>query len=111
MKAQSSLEALVAFAALLSALALLISQAQSSAAASAGIADASGERIRLSYAALSLDTAGSTLHAVQIAKPEGIIAGGWALRGTRSGALPEPMFHEVSAQGDMYVVGTESEKA
>src|SRR3989344_5424621 len=105
MKAQTSLEALVAFAVLLSALALLVSQAQSSGAAFADSLDASQERIRVSYAALSLDTAGSSLHAVQIAAPDGIIASGWAVSGGHKGASPEPMFHEVSTQGDMYVVG------
>jgi len=109
MKAQSSLEALVAFAVLLSALAVLVSQAQSSSAAFAGSLDASNDRMRVSYAALSLDTAGSTLHAVQIAAPEGISAGGWAV-GSKHSIASEPVFHEVSAQGDMYVVGTDAEQ-
>jgi hypothetical protein len=110
MKAQTSLEALAAFAALLFALALLASQAHSSASAFSGSADASAERIRVSYAALSLDTAGSTLHAVQVAAPEGITADRWQVVSGPGAFATEPVFHEVFAQGDVHVVGSEEEQ-
>lgn len=37
-------------------------------------------------------------------------AAGWAVNGGRPSSESEPMFHEVSTQGDIYVVGTEAEQ-
>jgi len=98
MRAQTSLEALAAFAVLLSALALLIASAQHSASEFSKSSDASAARARLSYSALSLDTSGSTLASICIGlRPEGKIApDGFALQDSSGLMVQEPLVHHFS---------------
>ena len=112
MRGQTSLEALAAFAVLLSALALLIASAQHSAAAFSKSSDESAARLRLSYLALSLDTAGSALRSTETGMHAGgaIAAGGTALRDPSGLMVQEPLLHGFSGGGGPKLLEGEYEK-
>lgn len=114
MKAQSSVEALAALAALLAALALLMPHAARLSSEFSKSADASGERARVSYEALSLDTAGSVLRDARLQMGRGVqvSGGGFAIGDSRNLSVSEPLFHRVSwSGGAANVVGATYEKA
>ncbi|MCX6772257.1 MAG: hypothetical protein NTV88_00605 [Candidatus Micrarchaeota archaeon] len=69
---QSSLEALIAFSVLLTAIALFTIHAQSINSGFTSSIDASAEQAKLSYTALSLDTACSALPSVYAPQKQGI---------------------------------------
>jgi hypothetical protein len=98
-RGQSSLEALIAFAALLSAIVLLSLHAQGMSGNFASSVAASAEKARLSYLALSLDTASSSLPSVYIGKKEGAnpAIGRLAIVGGSNIPVSEPLFYPVSA--------------
>lgn len=113
-RAQSSLEALAAFAVLLSALSLLIIHAEAASAKISKATDAARERIAISGSALSLDTAGSALSAVKLqqevrGRPSGQ---GGALEDKNGLGVQEPLIYKVSmtADGEVSVVGAGYEK-
>ena len=103
MRAQTSLEALAAFAALLSALALLIASAQHATAAFSKSSDVSAARVRLSYSALSLDTSGSTLGSTYVGlRPEGkITPDGFALQDSSGLPVQEPLLHHLGSRSQL----------
>ena len=102
MAGQSSLEALLAFTALLCALAVLAhaAKAQSDAFASAvGEADA---RVSLAREAFYIDLSASIMPQAALQRNlSGVMAadGSW-LASRQSGAIREPLFHKISVDAD-----------
>ncbi len=106
-KAQLSLEALLAMAALLSALAMFIFSAEKIGGWLYRSAQESSERCSLSSSALFVDTAAGSLSSFRISHAlRGIPSqDGWWLMSESAPAVREPVFHAVSADqsGGIYV--------
>ena len=92
---QTSIEALIAFAALLAAIALLAIHAQSVNSGCSASIDASAEQVKISYAALSLDTFCSSLPSAYMGQKQGAImaVGRRAIRGSSGIMVSEPVFY------------------
>lgn len=112
-KGQTSLEALIAFSVLLSALCILCFSAQGMAGAFSESVEMSAERAALSCEALLLDTAADALPASQM--PSGILgipaANGSAISSRQHPEISEPLFHRISISqdGKLYVQKNPSE--
>ena len=101
-RGQSSLEALLAFAALLCALAVLAHAAKAQSDGLAAAAGRAGERTELAQEAFYIDVSAglmpnSILHRNLSGVP--VSGGGW-LASRESGAIREPLFHAISAGAD-----------
>ena len=114
-KAQASLEALVSFAALLSALAVLLLAAQSVTQSFSESIEISKQRKMLAYSALSIDTAAGALSGSQLkvgisAVP---ISQGTAIASKENPRIREPLFHNVSVsqQGVLHVENNQNQNA
>ena len=104
---QSSLEALLAFAALLCALAVLAHAAKAQTDAFASAVDAADARAGLAREAFYIDLSASVMPTAALQRNlSGVPAvdGKW-LASSASGALREPLFHRISAdaEGRYYV--------
>lgn len=106
-RAQSSTEALISFAALLSALAILVFSAQKLSDRFEESAQASCERISLAHRALLLDSAASS--GLSLSIQENLSGISFLERGRASSAarssVSEPLFHNASigSEGKMHV--------
>jgi len=106
-RGQSSLEALLAFAALLCALAVLAHAAKAQSDAFALSVERSDARISLAHEALYADlSAGMAPSAALSRNLSGVpVSGGSWLASNSSGAVREPLFHGMSADaGGKYYV-------
>ena len=99
---QSSLEALLAFAALLCALAVLAHAARAQADAFASAVDRADARTSLAREAFYIDLSASAMpHAALQRSLSGVpVAEGKWLASNASGALREPLFHKISVDAD-----------
>jgi len=108
-KGQSSLEALLAFAALLCALAVLAHAAKAQTDAFASAVEEADARTSLAREAFYIDlSAGAMPQSALQRDLKGVpISGGEWLASKRMGAVREPLFHEISADaiGGYYVQG------
>jgi len=106
-RGQSSLEALLAFAALLCALAVLAHAARAQADAFASAVDRADARTSLAREAFYIDMSASIMPRASLQRSlSGVpVAEGKWLASNSSGALREPMFHKISvdAEGRYYV--------
>jgi len=99
---QSSLEALLAFAALLCAFAVLAHAARAQSDAFASAVDRADARTSLAREAFYIDLSASTMpHAALQRSLNGVpVAEGRWLASNASGALREPLFHKISVDAD-----------
>ncbi len=106
-RGQLSLEALLAMAAFLSALAILIFSAEKISEGLYQSSRTSSERYSLSYQALSIDTAAGSLPSSRFERNLSGVPSqdGWRLISISRPLVREPMFHEVSVgqAGGFYV--------
>jgi len=102
MRGQTSLEAILAFAALLCAFAVLAHAARAQADAFARAVDGSDAKVALAREALYIDLSAELLPGVALSRNlSGIPTseGRW-LASNASGALREPLFHKISVTGE-----------
>ena len=101
-RGQSSLEALLAFAALLCALAVLAHAAKAQSDAFAAAVDAADGRAALAHEAFYVDAAAGLMPGAQLPKNlSGVpVSGGRWLASKESGAVREPLFHRISVNVD-----------
>jgi hypothetical protein len=106
-RGQSSLEALLAFAALLCALALLAHAAKGQTDAFARAARIAYEREILSQEALYIDLSADMVPTMALSRDfTGVpVSGGGHLASNASGAIQEPLFHDITVgyKGGYYV--------
>jgi len=114
-KAQASLEALVSFAALLSALAILLLASQSVIHAFSESVEISRQRKMLSYSVLSIDTAAGALSGSQLSLNISAVpvSQGTAIASKENPSIREPLFHKVSMsqQGILHVENSQKKSA
>lgn len=105
-KGQLSLEALLAFAILLSALSVLIFAAQGLGGRLDGIAGESAARYSASYAALCLDEAAQSMGAssFRVAQPEGLAVENNGILSADYPPANEKFFHNITYGAGAYVV-------
>ena len=106
-RGQSSLEALLAFAVFLGALAVLAHAAKAQSDAFASVAGRADARVLLAREAFYIDLSASIMPQAALQRNlSGVPAsGGKWLASKKSGAMREPLFHEISvdANGRYYV--------
>ncbi|MFA5929950.1 MAG: hypothetical protein WC861_03645 [Candidatus Micrarchaeia archaeon] len=106
-KGQSSLEALLAFSALLCALAVLAHAAKAQSDAFASAIDGADARTSLAREAFYIDMSASMMPTATLQRNLSgvpVSEGNW-LASQQSGAIREPLFHKISvdAEGKYYV--------
>ena len=107
LRGQTSLEALLAFAALLCALAVLAHAAKAQSDAFASVVDDADARVSLAQEAFYIDLSASTMPTAALQRSlKGVpVSGGKWLASQQRGAMREPLFHKISvdAGGRYYV--------
>ena len=102
MKGQSSLEALLAFAALLCALAVLAHAAKAQTEAFASAVDGANARTSLAQEAFYIDLSASIMPQAALQRNLSGVptsSGKW-LASKQGGAMREPLFHKISVDAD-----------
>ena len=101
-RGQSSLEAMLAFAALLCALAVLAHAARAQSDAFAASVEKADARVALAHEALYIDLAADLLPGAALSRNlSGVpVSGGRWLASGSSGAIREPLLHSITVSGE-----------